>query len=157
MFNYPVIENLGGAGCVDGRQGEFIFICDESADPYKSADFYQDPGSNPCTYHTTLRTKYACADANANDALTNDGLSGGWTFIIILTAILFGYCLIGYLIAGYRTKQWTNFKENLPQCNTFWVYLPRLVMAGCSVSFQFVQAKLRPTGEVDTSELIDED
>merc|ERR1719350_1452399 len=105
VFDYPVIENLSGAGCVDGRQGEFVFICDETAVPYKDTDFYQESGSNPCAYHITMRTRYACPNQNIDDdTLSNDGLSGGWIFIIIFCSSLIGYCLVGYLIAGYRTK-----------------------------------------------------
>ena len=157
VFDYPKVDNIFSAGCggeEGGRYGEFIFICDENVETYSDVQFWQDDhsGDDPCYYHTILRTKYACCiecgggGDDGNDDELNDGLSGGWIFIIILICCLSIYCIGGYIMNGMKSKDWMNYKGNVPQFSTFWIYVPRLVKAGCMVSYEYLRGKIGGDG-----------
>eukprot|EP00486_Rosalina_sp_Unknown_P012722 CAMPEP_0201597176 /NCGR_PEP_ID=MMETSP0190_2-20130828/193733_1 /ASSEMBLY_ACC=CAM_ASM_000263 /TAXON_ID=37353 /ORGANISM="Rosalina sp." /LENGTH=280 /DNA_ID=CAMNT_0048058009 /DNA_START=10 /DNA_END=852 /DNA_ORIENTATION=+ len=157
VFDYPVVENIYTAGCSQGRQGEFIFICDENAVPYEDVQFYQDGGSDPCYYHTTMRTKYACATGGGGGGdggeSTTSGMSGGWVFIIILICLISVYCIVGYIMGGVKSGDWGNIKKNLPQFMTFWIYVPKLTLAGCITSWEWIRGKVGGSHDADTGDI----
>lgn len=161
VFDYPVLENIYSAGCSQGRQGQFIFICDHNADPYSDIEFFQDSGSDPCYYHTTMRTKYACATGGGGgggDGATTDesGMSGGWVFIIILICLVSVYCIGGYVMAGVKSGNWGDVKGNIPQYRTLWMYVPKLVLAGCITSFEWIKGKAGGNKYGDTDDIYEQ-
>eukprot|EP01083_Nonionella_stella_P028025 77164_1 len=101
-----------------------------------------------CYYEVEIKTQYACAASQntgcVSAASSDSSLSGGWIFIIILLSGLFLYCVAGYLIMGLSVNTdggLGDFANNIPQ-KSFWIVLPSLVIAGCSVTFEFCSNKV---------------
>jgi len=119
------------------------FVCDQSSE--HSIDAVQEQG-NSCIYTVNVRTKYACLGQSysCSDS-AGSGLSGGWVFIIILLSALFLYCTVGYLVMGLAVNKeggLGDFSNNIPQ-KEFWMIFPSLVVAGCSVTKEFVVGLVR--------------
>ena len=88
--------------------------------------------------------QYDCLCVNCK-CLTDEDESnsvGGWIFIGCVLGGLFLYCVVGYGINGYRSKNWGDCKGNIPNFN-FWKILPKLTVTGCIVSFEFCKGKCR--------------
>ena len=52
--------------------------------------------------------------------------------------MLFFYCLIGYSIKATKNQNWSHCKNNIPNY-FFWKTLPRFVLAGCAVTFDWIK------------------
>ena len=139
IFEYPLLppDNTGHDSCYSGRIGTFTFICDTNATSYQTVEFHQ-PAINEglCECFATIRSIHACPSVSSNT--NNDSLSLGSICLIAFVGCILMYCIGGYLINGYKRKEWKDFKTNLPQFSTFWVYLPVLVKTGCTVSKEYL-------------------
>lgn len=55
------------------------------------------------------------------------------------------YCAVGYVVMGLtknREGGLSDFKNNIPQ-KEFWMVFPSLVVAGCSVTKEYVMGLIR--------------
>ena len=77
-----------------------------------------------------------CSTGNSDKASV-----GGWIFIGIVFGGLWLYCCIGYLINGYKSKQYGDIKANIPHFE-FWKVLPQLTWVGCKVSYESMRGIL---------------
>ena len=80
---------------------------------------------------------------NGCEMLSDDNGSsvGGWIFIGVVFGGILLYCLIGYIINGQKSKDWGNVEGNLPHWQ-FWKVLPKLVMVGSQVSYEYIKGVL---------------
>ena len=102
-----------------------------------------------CNYVMILYTKYACPGHQYSKSVcltqNNSSLSGGWIFIIIFISIIFIYCIVGYIIMATTINKENGFndiKGNIPNFQ-FWKIIPKYVMAGCFVTYQYVMNLIR--------------
>ena len=110
-----------------------------------------------CKYFTTISTAYACS-IGESQTNTADSISIGSLICIIFGATLTFYCIVGYIINGYKRNEWKDFQTNLPHCNSFWRYLPSLVTTGCIISKEYISGALGSKSyDGDTEELYDKE
>lgn len=136
-----------------GRQWEPTFICDMSVNGFKGEDVQE---ASTCEYTVNIRTRYACPNGCSGGGpgagtSIDDGLSGGWVFIICLIGGFVLYCLGGYLFMGLQVNKDQGlgaFNDNIPNKN-FWVTCPKWVIAGCQVSYEYVRAQMNKNGGGD--------
>eukprot|EP00461_Guttulinopsis_vulgaris_P004631 UN04633 len=85
-------------------------------------------------------------------ACADDSLSGGAIFLIVVFSLLAAYFIFGFLLCKFYFKQPT-IVESIPHV-TFWMSLPKLYIAGCSVAISFVKSKINggKSGGVDSSD-----
>ena len=89
---------------------------------------------------------------------TDDGLSGGWIFIICLVGGFLLYCIGGYLFMGLsvnKDRGLKAFNDNIPN-KDFWVTCPKLVGAGCMVTMEYVKGLMNKNGEGGDDGALDE-
>ena len=51
-----------------------------------------------------------------------------------------GYCIFGYIFNAYRSKNWGDIRNNVPNW-VFWRMLPKLTYAGCIVTYAAIKLK----------------
>lgn len=94
-----------------------------------------------CVYDIDIYTKYACISAQQScSSDDSSGLSGGWIFIIILISGFFAYFCIGYIVMALTINKAGGFGDvsnNIPN-KALWINCPKLVIAGCMVSKDFL-------------------
>ena len=108
----------GDEGQYPTRTVDINFYCDSSVqtwDPSKVSCGEEEP----CTYFLTIGTNAACS-IDFDDG--SDGLSIGWIVVIVLLSVFFVYCAIGYAINGSKSKEWGNFRNNIPNYG-MWITL----------------------------------
>lgn len=126
--------------CTSPRTLELIFICDSDADPYDESNIEcgEETGTI-CAYYMQIRTRAACV----SDTAASNGLSTGSVLLILLLVAVVLYCGGGYVFNAMRNpdKDWGDTETNCPHL-AFWRLLPKLVLAGCSVSYEYATTKL---------------
>eukprot|EP01083_Nonionella_stella_P065010 169919_1 len=131
-----VYQNGDSTGCPDGLPRTFTVNLNCSI---SSGDFKIISGGEKgegCNYEFNLATRWACKGQVY--ATTDDGLSGGSIFLILLGSAVFSYFCIGWCLCAYMNKddrQWTDI-SNIPNV-TFWAKCPALVYAGCCFTKDF--------------------
>jgi len=106
--------------------------------------------NSPCESTMDIPTPYACVTGPlVDDELGSTGMKNGWWFTISLIIILILYCGIGYYINGKRNENMKDCMNNVPHLKEFWCMLPRWTWAGCCVTKEFIQKKLRKDDTYD--------
>jgi len=113
--------------CASARTLELRFVCNkQSTTPSFTA--VEDPA---CNYIATFDTKHACgAVIPPPEKKTDNSISGGWIFIILLLCITFIYFCLGSFTL-YNQGQ--RGLEIIPH-RKIWFSLPSLCMLGVKVS-----------------------
>ena len=135
--------------CPNGKSLNLTFICQEDADPYDEDTMSCTRGSGPdqgvCYYRFQIQTMYACQSHKPHheNQLEVDGLSVGSIMIIIILTLFMIYCLMGYIVNAFKSKDWFAGRDNLPQYQ-FWKNVPVWTMIGCKVSYDALRNKKIP-------------
>ena len=87
---------------------------------------------------------------NGNLESQDDGLSTGWIIIIVFFSALIMYCIIGFVYNGKKRDEYI-----IPNY-AMWKLLPKLTMAGCNVSYEFVRGLMNKGGDYNTDDGIEQ-
>ena len=68
-------------------------------------------------------------------------ISVGSVLLIVFFVSIVLYCAVGYGYNGHKGKDWGNVKGNIPQF-VFWKTVPLWIIAGCKVTYEFLQTKV---------------
>jgi len=125
-----------------GREWIPSFICDSTTE-YQIGAVTE---IQKCNYAVSIRTKFACVDKHyeCNDDQSSSTLSGGWIFIIIFLSVFVLYCIVGYIVMAKtvnKERGFGDFSNNIPN-KTLWIKCIFLVIAGCSVTKEYLIQKL---------------
>eukprot|EP01084_Bolivina_argentea_P098231 176545_1 len=101
-------------------------------------------------YPTEEPTPSPSSDSNSSS------FTFGWLFIIILVSSFVLYCIIGYIINGYKhNKNWRKVANNIPNYS-FWKSFPKLIIVGCKVSYEWLLGKIgQHRNQDETNKLIE--
>eukprot|EP00486_Rosalina_sp_Unknown_P003944 CAMPEP_0201569734 /NCGR_PEP_ID=MMETSP0190_2-20130828/11580_1 /ASSEMBLY_ACC=CAM_ASM_000263 /TAXON_ID=37353 /ORGANISM="Rosalina sp." /LENGTH=201 /DNA_ID=CAMNT_0047992403 /DNA_START=291 /DNA_END=896 /DNA_ORIENTATION=+ len=152
QFEYP---NGGDCG---GRSRTWVprFTCEPGTEFRVAGDVTER--TETCVYDAQIFTKYACFNGQTSCAADDSGLSGGWIFIIILVCGLFAYCVFGYIVMALTVNKaggFGDFGNNIPN-KSLWVNCIPLVMAGCSVTKDFLVGLTNRGGSDKEDTLVEE-
>mmetsp|Transcript_86975 Transcript_86975/g.106664 ORF Transcript_86975/g.106664 Transcript_86975/m.106664 type:complete len:260 (-) Transcript_86975:603-1382(-) len=139
---------------LSGESIDLRFYCGETTLDSTRTTCGIEPGLEPIRYYLEIYSSNACTAANG--AGVKSGLSGGWIFIICIIWVFILYCFIGYLINGFRTKNWKDIKGNIPNYG-LWVSLPKACIAGCIFTFGYCMGKCLKNRNNDANETLVDD
>lgn len=126
-----------------GRIFNLRLFCveDTTFDQSKTSCNQQNDG---ITYNLDIYTSTICDIVppipTQSPSKNDNDLSVGWIFVICLVSVFVLYCVIGYIINGYKYKSWGDVSKNIPNYS-LWVTLPKASIAGCIVSFNCIKSK----------------
>jgi len=137
-WTFKLSSGQTSSGCLTGRKLNIYFVCNDESNPFANV---RVTTTQSCTYAMSIDTCLACGKSACVISLPDDsdnGLSGGWVFIIILLVGAFLYFAIGYAYLSYKNpNSYKDFKNNIPN-KTFWILLPKYTFAGCVVTKEFI-------------------
>ena len=117
-------------GTRTNRTLQLMFFCDIAV-PYQLI-YAQEPTG--CVYQFIIQTRLACIDYNpsASSSDSNDPISAGYLFLILLLVFVAAYWFIGLIVGRCKT---------IPH-RDFWCNLPAFIKTGFSVSHEAVAAEI---------------
>eukprot|EP01083_Nonionella_stella_P067142 177350_1 len=152
VFVYP--NGYVGKGCNGGRTTQLTFVCDNDktvpyvADKTQCEESSQEGGI--CRYSLEVHSHVACGVVSQAER----SLSTGSVLIMIVIIGFIVYCVTGCVINGTKadSRNSTNCKNNTPHYS-FWIKVPKLVHAGCLVTFEWIKNKNRSFRKTSYEEL----
>eukprot|EP01084_Bolivina_argentea_P211299 359438_1 len=134
QYTFHYTNGLGG------RNITINFMCDPNAIPYDEDSVSCDEPSG-YNYELTIVTYLACKNMFP-EIIPLSNLSIGSFFLILFVAILFVYCIVGYIVKWkIKSNSFGNCRDNVPHY-TFWKMLPRMIKTGCIVSCEWIMGTI---------------
>ena len=146
-YEFYYDNGLVGSGCENGRATTITWICDPDAIPL-DWERLQDEGcgehsqqNGVCQYWFEIYTYLACDDRPIDNNDNNGSIiSVGSVLLIVFFISFIIYCIVGYMMNGFKTDEFKDWRSNIPHFE-FWTHLPQLVKMGFIVTFECITGK----------------